>query len=59
MIAVATKLSKDAAQSPTLLPNLELTGPTKSDDTKVPMVINDEMSCCTVGSIAHDCASWS
>jgi hypothetical protein len=48
-MAVATKLSRAAAQRPDLLPNLLLNGPTSKEETNVPMVINEEMSCCTVG----------
>jgi hypothetical protein len=49
MIPVATKLSRAADHNPTLRPNLLLKGPTSSDDMNVPMVINDDMSCWTVG----------
>ncbi len=46
---VATKFNKVAAQSPCRRPNLALNGPTSNDDTNVPMVMSDEMSCWTVG----------
>lgn len=49
IIAVDTAFRAVAAQSPCRLPNLELTGPTKSDPTKVPIVMSEEMSCWTVG----------
>ena len=49
IMAVATKLSIDAVHSPGRRPNLLLNGPTESEDTNVPMVITDDMSCCTVG----------
>jgi len=53
MMPVETKFSKVAAQRPCLLPKCELNGPTSREPIKVPIVMSDEISCCTVGSMAH------
>jgi hypothetical protein len=52
MIAVAMALSVAADHNPPRRPTLELRGPTNSDETKVPIVINEEINCWTVGWIS-------
>ena len=53
MMAVAMKFRRDAVHRACRRPNLELNGPTSREPTKVPMVIREDMSCCTVGSMAY------
>lgn len=53
MTAVATKFKSDAVHKACRRPSLELKGPMSSEPTNVPMVISEDINCCTVGSMAH------
>lgn len=59
IIMTAIALSVDAAQSPCLLPNFVLNGPTINEPINVPSVNREEISCWTVGYTSVSIAAFS